>query len=54
MDQNLRMCGDCHTAIALVSKIENCKITIRDSRGFMYLRMASVHAKGIINKSFVK
>eukprot|EP00026_Physarum_polycephalum_P019909 Phypoly_transcript_22171.p1 GENE.Phypoly_transcript_22171~~Phypoly_transcript_22171.p1 ORF type:complete len:178 (+),score=20.38 Phypoly_transcript_22171:61-534(+) len=34
MDNNLRMCGDCHTAMTLVSKVENRKITVRDSKRF--------------------
>ncbi|KAK9105276.1 hypothetical protein Scep_022120 [Stephania cephalantha] len=32
--KNLRMCGDCHTAAKLVSKVENRVIIVRDNKRF--------------------
>lgn len=38
MTQNLRMCGDCHNATALISKIVNREITVRDARRFHHFK----------------
>ena len=32
--KNMRMCGDCHTATALLSKVYNRKICVRDASRF--------------------
>ncbi|CAF1551535.1 unnamed protein product, partial [Adineta ricciae] len=29
--KNLRICGDCHAAIKLISRIRRCEIVIRDA-----------------------
>lgn len=36
--KNLRVCGDCHTAIKLISKIVNREIVVRDSKRFHHFR----------------
>ncbi|KAI7983736.1 Pentatricopeptide repeat-containing protein [Camellia lanceoleosa] len=36
--KNLRVCGDCHTVIKLISKIEGREITVRDSNRFHHFR----------------
>lgn len=36
--KNLRMCGDCHTAIKLVSKVEEREIVVRDNKRFHHFR----------------
>ncbi|CAN0870177.1 Pentatricopeptide repeat-containing protein At3g26782, mitochondrial [Linum grandiflorum] len=36
--KNLRVCGDCHTVIKLISKIENREITVRDSKRFHHFK----------------
>jgi DYW family of nucleic acid deaminases len=32
--KNMRMCGDCHTATALLSRVYNRRITVRDNSRF--------------------
>ena len=32
--KNLRICGDCHTAVKLVSKVVDRKIVVRDNKRF--------------------
>jgi hypothetical protein len=32
--KNVRMCGDCHTATGLLSKVYNRKISVRDASRF--------------------
>ncbi|GAB4848635.1 Pentatricopeptide repeat-containing protein At3g26782, mitochondrial [Ancistrocladus abbreviatus] len=36
--KNLRVCGDCHTAIMLTSKIVNREIVVRDSKRFHHFK----------------
>uniref|UniRef100_A0A5B7BQB1 DYW domain-containing protein n=1 Tax=Davidia involucrata TaxID=16924 RepID=A0A5B7BQB1_DAVIN len=36
--KNLRVCGDCHTAIKLIAKIVNREIVVRDSKRFHHFR----------------
>ncbi|XP_057482690.1 pentatricopeptide repeat-containing protein At3g26782, mitochondrial [Actinidia eriantha] len=36
--KNLRVCGDCHTAIKLISKIVHREIVVRDSKQFHHFR----------------
>lgn len=36
--KNLRICGDCHTMIKLISKILNREIVVRDSKRFHHFR----------------
>lgn len=36
--KNLRVCGDCHTVIKLISKIVNREIVVRDSKRFHHFR----------------
>ena len=36
--KNLRVCGDCHTVIKLISMIEEREITVRDSNQFIRLK----------------
>ncbi|XP_043718688.1 pentatricopeptide repeat-containing protein At4g21065-like [Telopea speciosissima] len=36
--KNLRICGDCHRAIELVSKLENREITVRDRNRFHHFK----------------
>ncbi|XP_010260583.1 PREDICTED: pentatricopeptide repeat-containing protein At3g26782, mitochondrial isoform X2 [Nelumbo nucifera] len=36
--KNLRVCGDCHTAIKLISKIVNREIVVRDSNRFHHFK----------------
>ncbi|XP_062151708.1 pentatricopeptide repeat-containing protein At3g26782, mitochondrial [Alnus glutinosa] len=36
--KNLRVCGDCHTVIRLISKIVNREIVVRDSKRFHHFR----------------
>ncbi|GFS34374.1 tetratricopeptide repeat (TPR)-like superfamily protein [Actinidia rufa] len=36
--KNLRVCGDCHTAIKLISKIVHREIVVRDSKRFHHFR----------------
>ncbi|KAF8400047.1 hypothetical protein HHK36_015922 [Tetracentron sinense] len=36
--KNLRVCGDCHTAIKLIAKIVNREIVVRDSNRFHHFR----------------
>ncbi|KAL2506995.1 Pentatricopeptide repeat-containing protein [Forsythia ovata] len=36
--KNLRVCGDCHTVIKLISKIEGREIVVRDSNRFHHFR----------------
>ena len=32
--KNLRICGDCHTSIKMISKLEGRKIIVRDNNRF--------------------
>jgi len=34
MTKNLRICGDCHTVVELISKLEQRLIVVRDARRF--------------------
>lgn len=36
--KNLRVCGDCHTVIKLISKIEGREIVVRDSNRFHHFK----------------
>ncbi|KAJ9555523.1 hypothetical protein OSB04_010137 [Centaurea solstitialis] len=36
--KNLRVCGDCHTVIKLISKIEEREIVVRDSKRFHHFK----------------
>ncbi|MED6181819.1 Pentatricopeptide repeat-containing protein, mitochondrial [Stylosanthes scabra] len=36
--KNLRICGDCHDVIKLISKVENRKIVVRDSKRFHHFK----------------
>ena len=36
--KNLRVCGDCHSAIKMISKIVGCVIVLRDSTRFHHFR----------------
>ncbi|QHN87094.1 Pentatricopeptide repeat-containing protein [Arachis hypogaea] len=36
--KNLRICGDCHAVIKLISKVENRKIIVRDSKRFHHCK----------------
>uniref|UniRef100_A0A2P2INS6 Phosphoglycerate/bisphosphoglycerate mutase family protein n=1 Tax=Rhizophora mucronata TaxID=61149 RepID=A0A2P2INS6_RHIMU len=36
--KNLRLCGDCHTVIKLISKIVNREIVVRDSKRFHHFK----------------
>lgn len=36
--KNLRVCGDCHSVIKLISKIVNREIVVRDSKRFHHFR----------------
>ncbi|KAG9455062.1 hypothetical protein H6P81_007966 [Aristolochia fimbriata] len=38
--KNLRVCGDCHTVIKLISKIEGREIVVRDSNRFHHFKEA--------------
>ncbi|XP_010256994.1 PREDICTED: putative pentatricopeptide repeat-containing protein At3g08820 [Nelumbo nucifera] len=39
--KNLRVCGDCHTAIKLISKITDREIIVRDNNRFHYFQKGS-------------
>ncbi|KAG6478448.1 pentatricopeptide repeat-containing protein At2g22070-like [Zingiber officinale] len=36
--KNLRICGDCHTAVKLISKLEGREIIVRDNKRFHHFR----------------
>lgn len=36
--KNLRICGDCHNAVKLISKIEGREIIVRDNKRFHHFR----------------
>ena len=40
--QNLRICRDCHTATALISKLRRRKIIVRDAKRYHHVRTANV------------
>ncbi|QCE01620.1 pentatricopeptide repeat-containing protein At5g16860 [Vigna unguiculata] len=44
--KNLRICGDCHTAITYISKIIENEIILRDSSRFHHFRNGSCSCKG--------
>jgi hypothetical protein len=44
--KNLRVCGDCHTAIAYISKIFDHEIILRDSSRFHHFRKRSCSFRG--------
>ncbi|XP_047180832.1 pentatricopeptide repeat-containing protein At5g16860 [Vigna umbellata] len=44
--KNLRICGDCHTAITYISKIIENEIILRDSSRFHHFRKGSCSCKG--------
>jgi pentatricopeptide repeat protein len=44
--KNLRVCGDCHTAITYISKIINHEIILRDSSRFHHFRKGSCSCRG--------
>jgi len=44
--KNLRVCGDCHTAIAYISKIVDHEIILRDSSRFHHFRKGSCSCRG--------
>ncbi|XP_074366966.1 pentatricopeptide repeat-containing protein At5g16860 [Apium graveolens] len=44
--KNLRVCGDCHTAIAYISKIIDHEVIIRDSSRFHQFKNGSCSCKG--------
>jgi len=44
--KNLRVCGDCHTAIAYISKIVDHEIILRDSSRFHHFRKRSCSCRG--------
>uniref|UniRef100_A0A0V0H8Q5 Putative ovule protein n=1 Tax=Solanum chacoense TaxID=4108 RepID=A0A0V0H8Q5_SOLCH len=39
--KNLRICGDCHTTIKLISKIVNREIVVRDAKRFHHFKDGS-------------
>ncbi|CAM8895121.1 unnamed protein product [Rhodiola kirilowii] len=39
--KNLRVCGDCHTLIKLISSIEEREIIVRDTNRFHHFRSGS-------------
>ncbi|XP_059455183.1 pentatricopeptide repeat-containing protein At5g16860-like [Corylus avellana] len=44
--KNLRVCGDCHTAITYISKIIDDEIILRDSSRFHHFRKGSCSCRG--------
>ncbi|KAJ4957053.1 hypothetical protein NE237_013836 [Protea cynaroides] len=44
--KNLRICGDCHRAIELVSKLENREITVRDRNRFHHFKSGFCSCRG--------
>ncbi|GMH25685.1 hypothetical protein Nepgr_027528 [Nepenthes gracilis] len=44
--KNLRICGDCHTAIMLISKIVNREIVVRDSKRFHHFKNGTCSCGG--------
>ena len=43
--KNLRVCGDCHTAIKLISKIYDREIIVRDRSRFHHFKGGSCSCK---------
>ncbi|CAA0832114.1 Pentatricopeptide repeat-containing protein [Striga hermonthica] len=51
--KNLRVCGDCHTAIMYISKIVENEIVLRDSSRFHHFKNGSCSCKGVFESTFV-
>ncbi|KAK6160737.1 hypothetical protein DH2020_004118 [Rehmannia glutinosa] len=52
--KNLRVCGDCHTAITYISRIIEHEVILRDTSRFHHFRNGSCSCKGYCSRGFEK